>query len=223
MRINVFLASATRLSRRAADAAIRAGRVSINGQTAQLGLEVGPKDIVKLDGRIIDTGNKPVRTVMLNKPAGFVCSRDGQGSKTIYDILPAELHHLKPVGRLDKDSSGLILLTNDGQLANFLTHPRHQKKKIYNVTLNKALAAPDEMYINKGVKLEDGISKLDLAPLDKQRTLWQISMSEGRNRQIRRTFESLGYKVIGLHRSYFGPYKLDALKTGDWQDCQKML
>ena len=128
MRINQYVARATGLSRRKADAAIAQGRVAVNGQTTGVGTEVAATDAVTLDGHAIAISLQTI-TIMLNKPPGYVVSRAGQGSKTVYDLLPAEYRQLKPVGRLDKDSSGLLLLTNDGNLANELTHPRHAKTK----------------------------------------------------------------------------------------------
>lgn len=212
MRINKFVASATGLSRRAADVAISAGRVSVNGQPAHLGDDVAPDDIVALD-KLAITPSVKTQTVILNKPVGYVVSRNGQGSKTIYDLLPAELHSLKPVGRLDKDSSGLLLLTNDGQLANELTHPRHQKRKVYQVELAEPLQPLHHQMINDhGVNLADGLSRLQLERLRQgDDHAWQVTMSEGRNRQIRRTFQSLGYTVIKLHRTHFGNYNLSQL------------
>ena len=115
MRINKYVALATGMSRRAADRAIDEGRVQVNGQVPSAGQAVADSDSVTLDNSVITTDVK-IQTIMLNKPVGYVCSRDGQGSRTIYDLLPSELHHLKPVGRLDKNSSGLLLMTNDGQL-----------------------------------------------------------------------------------------------------------
>jgi 23S rRNA pseudouridine2605 synthase len=212
MRINKYVAQATGLSRRAADIAIQDGRVLVNGQKQELGYEVGLDDLVTLDNRSIFTTNVKSITIMLNKPIGYVCSRDGQGSKTIYDLLPAEYHQLKPVGRLDKDSSGLILLTNYGQLAHELTHPSFQKQKTYEIQLNKPLTEADKLHIEQGIQLEDGPSKLIL---NGQRKTWMVTMSEGRNRQIRRTFAAIGYKVAKLHRTRFGPFTLGDLTEGD--------
>src|SRR5690348_2303384 len=122
MRLNKYIALATGLSRRAADAAIAANRVTVNGHAPEMGQQVTDTDTVALDTKplkpVVDT-----TTVMLNKPTGYVSSRAGQGSRTVYDLLPPKLHTLKTVGRLDKESSGLLLLTNDGNLANQLTHP----------------------------------------------------------------------------------------------------
>jgi 23S rRNA pseudouridine2605 synthase len=218
MRLNKFIALATGLSRRAADAAIGEYRVGINGKTATVGTEVTEDDSVTLDGRTITPPVNRV-TIMLNKPAGYVVSRDGQGSDTVYDLLPFGYDRLKPVGRLDKDSSGLILLTNDGDLANELTHPRHQKQKIYEVTLDTALQPLHRQMISDyGVRLEDGLSKFELGRLQEGNDRkWKITMSEGRNRQIRRTFASLGYDIKKLHRVQFGVYTLNGLKPGEFE------
>lgn len=215
MRINKYLAQATGLSRRAADAAIGEGRVTVNGQTAETGSQVGEGDTITLDGRPITPAVKSI-TIMLSKPVGYVVSRAGQGSKTIYDLLPVKYHRLKPIGRLDKDSSGLLILTSDGDLANQLTHPRYAKTKVYEITLDKPLAPlPRQMISDHGVALDDGPSKLQLDRLiDTDDTQWQVTMSEGRNRQIRRTFSALGYTVTNLHRIQFGSYQLGSLESG---------
>jgi len=210
MRLNRYIALATGMSRRSADEIIAAGKVKVNNQLAQVGVEVASKDNVTLEGRLLILPSSAT-TIVLNKPVGYVCSRDGQGSKTIYDLLPTELHNLKPVGRLDKDSSGLLLLTNDGQLANELTHPKFTKQKVYKVELNRDIDDQDRQAIEEGIKLVDGISKLSLSGHTNK---WTVTMSEGRNRQIRRTFEALNYTVTGLHRTQFGPYKLSDLSIG---------
>jgi 23S rRNA pseudouridine2605 synthase len=207
MRINKFVAQATGLSRRAADAAIAKGRVKVNGTVPVEGQQVSASDVVTLDDRSITPVVKTL-TLILNKPVGYVVSRDGQGSPTIYDLLPAKYYGLKPVGRLDKDSSGLLVLTNDGQLAHELTHPSFQKEKVYQVELDKELQRADREAVEKGVKLEDGISALKLRGEGRK---WTITMSEGRNRQVRRTFSAKGYTVTKLHRTQFGPYTLNTL------------
>ncbi len=212
MRLNRFVALATGKSRRGADDLIAEHRIKVNDVIAQLGARLEPDDTVTLDGKSLVL--PATTTIMLHKPAGYVCSRDGQGSKTIYDLLPAELHNLNPVGRLDKDSTGLLLLTNDGELSQRLTHPSSQKEKVYQVELDKPLLSRDKAHMGKGVELNDGPSRLGLRGRDK---IWTITMTEGRNRQIRRTFEALGYKVIKLHRTNFGPYKLGRLKVGIYQ------
>jgi len=213
MRINQFVAQASGLSRRAADQAIQEGRVTINGRAALVGQEVTQLNSITLDGNALQL-QKAV-TIMLNKPAGYVTSRQGQGSKTIYELLPKQYRNLKPIGRLDKDSSGLLLLTNDGNQANRLTHPRYNKIKVYEVELNKPLASTDRQAILKGIQLDDGTSQLKLNQLSDDRH-WQVTMSEGRNRQIRRTFAALGYNVTHLHRTRFGDYELDKLQAGGY-------
>lgn len=219
MRLNKFIALATGLSRRAADQAIGDGRVAVNGLVAQKGTQVHPTDDIRLDEELLKIpGDKTL--VMVNKPRGYVCSRRGQGSRTIYDLLPGSLKQLKPVGRLDKDSTGLILLTNDGDLANKLTHPRFKKEKIYEIRLDKPLAPADQKRVLKGVQLEDGTSQFSkLAHLSG--LTYKVSLQEGRNRQIRRTFAALGYKVVRLHRTKFGVYELGGLKSGDFATAER--
>lgn len=234
MRINKFIAQATGMSRRAADTAIAEGRVLVNDKLPAIGYDTREDDVITLDGQPL-TGHRATLTIMFNKPAGYVVSRSGQGSKTIYDLLPPKYHHLKPVGRLDKDSSGLLLLTNDGSLANELTHPRYAKTKVYEVELDKPLTKEDKAIIEQGIQLKDGPSRLIVISsaseksrspsalptrsLGKPRddTQWIIKMTEGKNRQIRRTFAALGYTVTKLHRTQFGGYKLDAIPLGKYE------
>lgn len=208
------------MGRRAADEAIVQNRVRVNGALPSAGQQIADGDSVTLDGRVLTTPDPTATstTIMLYKPAGYVCSRDGQGSRTVYDLLPAEFQHLKTVGRLDKESSGLLLLTNDGQLAHQLTHPSFQKLKEYQVTLDKPLQALHHQMINDyGVMLEDGPSKLQLSRTAGNDLEWTVVMHEGRNRQIRRTFDSLGYTVQKLHRTKFGPFILPhQLKPGQY-------
>jgi 23S rRNA pseudouridine2605 synthase len=217
IRINKFVAQATGLSRRSSDKLIEQNKIFINGRSAQPGDQVDNKDKVEHDGKTLSL-TEQTTLIMLNKPAGYVSSRAGQGSHTIYNLLPKELHKLKTVGRLDKASTGLILLTDDGQLANRLTHPSYSKTKLYNVILDKDIAQKDfQIITGNGVKLFDGLSKLGLKELTNKKS-WQVSMSEGRNRQIRRTFSGLGYTVIGLHRVQFGEYSLHNLSTGKYKE-----
>lgn len=214
MRINQFIAAATGLSRREADTLIAAGRVKLNGQPAKLGMRLEPHDEVQLDDQVLTT--KDALYLVLNKPVGYVCSRAKQGkSPTIYELLPKQYQHLKPVGRLDKDSQGLMLMTNDGWLTQQLTHPSHQKIKRYEVGLNRPLNDSDASRLELGVMLEDGPSRLTLERVDSAQLL--ISMSEGRNRQIRRTFIALGYKVVKLKRVEFGKLKLYDLGEGEYK------
>ena len=235
------------MSRRAADAAIAAGKVTIDGQTAKIGdrLEISAAAAAILEAA--STQNTPVRSqksqnsldnlpkvcyngvpidwfytrryFALNKPVGYVCSRNAQarGVKTIYELLPDQYKALKTVGRLDKDSTGLILLTDDGDLAHQLTHPSFDKTKEYIVELDHALAPLHQQMISDfGINLDDGPSQLLLERLNDERTKFNITIHEGRNRQIRRTFAALGYQVKSLHRTTFGPYTLGDLASGKW-------
>lgn len=208
MRLNQYIARGLGLSRRQADELIAAGKVSLNKQPAKLGNDVREKDEVSVNGNIVNL--EPFKYLLLNKPVGYVCSRRQQGSiPTIYELIPPEYHHLKPVGRLDKDSSGILLLTDDGQLAQQLTHPKYQKVKVYEVKLNKEISPEDMARINNGIKLDDGTSNLQV---EKQGNSYKVTMHEGRNRQIRRTFDALDYKVVSLNRTVFGNLKLSDLQ-----------
>lgn len=214
MRINKFLAQNTGLSRRSVDNAIQAGRVELNHRPAVLGDKIDVEDEIRLDGRLVQAKTEST-TIMLNKPMGYVCSRNGQGSKTVYNLLPAKYQNLKTIGRLDKDSSGLVLLTNDGELSNRLAHPRYQKEKIYAVKLDKALAQIHKNQLLTGVELEDGLSKF-IKIKDCSNDIIEITLQEGRNRQIRRTLAALGYQVVKLHRISFGNFELSGLAEGKY-------
>lgn len=209
MRLNRLVAGRSGLSRRQADEAITAGRVKVGGQPGTLGQDVGPADPVTLDGEFLPS--QPLAYVVLNKPVGYVCSRRRQGSPTIYELLPDKWQQLQSVGRLDKDSSGLLLLTNDGLLAEKLSHPRYAKLKTYQVRLDKPLAAEAVARLSRGIKLRDGLSQLQLGGSDKS---WTVGLTEGRNRQIRRTFKALGYEVVALNRTAFGSLELGNLAAG---------
>lgn len=217
-RINRYLALQLGVSRREADDLVDSGSVTINGLTAQLGARVAASDTITVNGKSV-TGTTPFVYIAFHKPAGYVCSRRRQGdTPTIYELLPKEYHALKPVGRLDKNSSGIILLTNDGDFAHQMTHPSFYKKKTYEVELDTPLQPLHHQMISDfGVQLEDGTSQFELTrQRDDNDTKWTITMSEGRNRQIRRTFAALGYEVIALHRTAFGAYSLGAIKVGEY-------
>ena len=221
-RLNKHLALQLGIARREADELIEQGRVMINQRPAELGARVTASDEVLVDGKPL-TSSHQLQYLLFHKPVGYVCSRRAQGdSPTIYELLPKEYHHLKPVGRLDKDSSGLLLLTNDGDFAYEMTHPKFQKVKVYEVGLDQPLAPLHQQMISDfGVMLPDGKSQFELERLDDSRTTWRITMKEGRNRQIRRTFAALGYTVIKLHRTHFGRYSLDLLEAGKFKPVKK--
>ena len=209
-RLNKFLALQLGISRRQADELISSGKISISGKKAELGARFLDSDEIKLGDKVISSKKQEFIYLLMNKPRGYVCSRKKQGeNETIYAILPKKYHNLKPVGRLDKNSSGLLLLTNDGDFAFRMTHPKFRKVKEYLVELDTSLAPlHQQMIADFGINLPDGKSQLGLERLDDERKKWKVSMSEGRNRQIRRTFAAVGYEVCELHRMVFGAYFL---------------
>ncbi|HEY5268601.1 MAG TPA: pseudouridine synthase [Candidatus Saccharimonadales bacterium] len=214
MRINRFVAHATGLGRRKSDRLIVDKQITINGLPANLGQQVTSNDTVKYGSKVIELPQNHT-TILLNKPVGYVCSRDGQGSRTIYDLMPSEYKQLKSVGRLDKDSSGLILLTDDGLLAQKLSHPSSNKEKIYEVKLRRELTTDEIHQLQSGqIRLDKKPSVLKIKNL--KSNLYQVTILEGRNRQIRRTFDKLDISVISLNRIQFGQYKLQDLKNKSW-------
>jgi pseudouridylate synthase len=218
-RLNKFVALSLGVSRRKADELIEKGKIIVDGQPARLGQQISEVNHVSYNSNPLKIQYKKI--IALNKPVGYLCSRASQGGvPTIYKLLPKSLHHLKPVGRLDKDSSGLILLTNDGDFAHQMTHPSFYKIKRYLVTLDQPLQPLHRQMINDfGVQLPDGPSRLTLERQhDGDDRRWIVQMSEGRNRQIRRTFAALGYTVAKLHRTDFGSYSLGSLKKGQWKE-----
>ena len=223
-RLNKYLALQLGISRREADNLINTGVVTINDKPAVMGSRTVPSDIIAIAGTPLPTKTVAYRYILFNKPVGYVCSRKKQGdSDTIYTLLPPEMHSLKPVGRLDRNSSGILLLTNDGDFAQRMTHPKYQKTKVYHARLDRDLEPLHQQMISDfGVDLEDGRSQLFLERRSNtSRREWQVTMHEGRNRQIRRTFAALGYVVTRLHRTTFGPYTLDDLQSGTYSQTNR--
>lgn len=222
VRLNKFLAERLGLSRREADDAIADGAVEVDGHPAVLGERIDKNSKVCYNKKMVPFEAEYIY-LLLNKPVGYVCSRKQQGeAPTIYALLPEKYQNLKTVGRLDADSSGVILLTNDGDLAFQLTHPKFLKSKEYEVELDRALEPlHQQMIADFGLDLPDGKSKLFLAKLDEGRRKWRVEMSEGRNRQIRRTFVAVGYRVVALERKRFGEYELGDLRVGEFRKIAK--
>lgn len=219
-RLNKYLALQLGISRREADVLIDTQMVEINNRPIALGARVRAGDTVTVAGKPISSTIEPYVYIAFHKPVNYVCSRKPQGaSPTIYEILPRHYHKLKPVGRLDRNSSGLLLLTNDGDFAYRMTHPKFLKTKVYHLRLDHDLEPLHQQMISDfGIQLEDGRSQLTLAKLrDERRDEWEVTMSEGRNRQIRRTFAALGYTVKHLHRIQFGEFSLGNLKRGEYK------
>ena len=219
MRLNRFLAQSGLCSRREADDFITAGLVTVNGQiVTQLGTKVLPTDEVKFnDSRV--QGEKKVYLV-LNKPKGYVTSLDDpHADKTVMELVKdACTERIYPVGRLDKNSVGLLLFTNDGDLTRQLTHPSFQKKKIYQVSLDKPLTKADMEQIAQGITLEDGeIYADEIAYVKEDKTEVGIEIHSGRNRIVRRIFEHMGYAVKKLDRVYYAGLSKKNLKRGQWR------
>lgn len=216
MRINRFVAMASGMSRRAADTAVADGRITVNGALAGMGWIVGDDDKVALDGAIISLPAAHTY-LMFNKPVGYVTSRAQQGSApTIYEILPAKYHNLRAAGRLDRDSCGLLILSDDGDYVYLLTHPSQHKLKTYRLRLARALTADDIARLKRGVELEDGLSRIDVVDVDGR---WvTVQLGEGRNRQVRRTLGAIGAGVITLQRVAMGGLRLGDLPEGQWRE-----
>ena len=221
LRLQVFLARAGLTSRRGGEDMIRDGRVRVNGERAELGSKVMEgRDVVTVDGRRI-VMQKP-EWIALHKPKGYVSTRDDpEGRRTVYDLLPAELHHLFHVGRLDRDSTGLLLLTNDGETANLLLHPRYGTTKEYLATVEGEPAPQTLRRLVKGVELEDGIahavSAQSLGEMDDGYFEIRLTMREGRRREVRRMLEAVGHRVRRLFRRTFGPIEVGRLRSGHWR------
>lgn len=220
IRLNKFLANAGICSRRDADKYIEAGVVSVNGEiVTELGTRVMRTDEVRFHDEPVKIEKKVY--VLLNKPKGFVTtSEDPQNRKTVMDLVKnACPERIYPIGRLDRNTTGVLLLTNDGELATRLTHPKFLKKKIYHVFLDKSLSAGDMKKIADGIMLEDGEIKADdiqyTSDTDKKQV--GIEIHSGRNRIVRRIFESLGYHVIKLDRVFFAGLTKKNVKRGDWR------
>jgi len=217
-RLNKYIASSGLCSRRKADELIENGSVMVNGKKiTELGFSVQPKDKVFVDGKIIH----PVKHEYYRfyKPAGYITTADDEnGRKTIYDLIPENLHHLKPVGRLDKDSTGLIILTNDGDLINELTHPSVKVPKLYRVSINGKISQNDIDKMYKGIEIEPGkiaYAEVDVLDIDNTHTVMEVMLYQGLNRQIRKMFEYLGFEVLTLKRIQHATLNLDGLKRGD--------
>ena len=222
MRLNKFIANSGVCSRRQADELISAGKIKINGNVVtELGYQLNKRDQVTMGGKKIEIRRKQVY-ILLNKPKGYITTtKDPQERKTVMELVKnATQERVYPVGRLDRNSSGLLILTNDGDLTNDLLHPSKKIKKIYAVGLNKTLSKGDYIKITtEGVQLEDGLATVDeLAYTDtKDLTKLGVSIHSGRNRIIRRMFESLGYEVIKLDRVMFGMLTKKDIPSGKWR------
>ena len=220
IRLNRYLANAGVCSRREADTFITAGIVRVNGEVVtELGTKVKRSDSVMFHDQPVNIEKKVY--VLLNKTKDYVTtSDDPQNRKTVMDLVKGACRErIYPVGRLDRNTTGVLLLTNDGDLATKLTHPQYLKKKIYHVYLNKALTAADMRLIADGITLEDGDIKADAIEYTSETDKKQVGIEihSGRNRIVRRIFENLGYRVLKLDRVYFAGLTKKNVRRGDWR------
>ncbi len=220
IRLNKFMANAGLCSRREADELIQKGVIKVNGEpVTELGVKITPKDIVEYNDKVVSAEKKCY--ILLNKPKDCVTtSEDPNGRKTVMDLVKGACQErIYPVGRLDRNTTGVLLLTNDGDLASKLTHPKYVKKKIYQVWTDKPISEEDMQHIADGVELEDGPIHADavsyVSPTDRKQA--GIEIHSGRNRVVRRIFEALGYHVVKLDRVYFAGLTKKNLTRGRWR------
>ena len=217
MRLNAYLARAGVASRRKADALIKAGRVTVNGQLGQLNTFVENTDRVELDGR--EVAKQRLAHLLLHKPAGVVTTADDpQGRPTVVELVPSE-PRVVPVGRLDADTTGALLLTNDGQLSHRLAHPRYGVEKTYVAEVEGEPSDETIAQLEGGVELGDGRT----APAKARRLgphTVELTIHEGRNRQVRRMLDAVGHSVTRLHRSGYAGLTLEGLEPGQWRELE---
>ena len=219
-RLHKILASAGVASRRKAEQLIAEGRVQVNGETASVGDFADPEtDDIVADGNQVSAEQK--RYLLLNKPTGFVTTvSDPHGRPTVMDLVGVR-ERVYPIGRLDTDTEGLLLLTNDGNFSQRMAHPRFEIEKTYRAELSKPLSAEGEMLLTRGIRLEDGpTAPAKLQIVSNRRRRVDITIHEGRNRIVRRMFESVGSPVIKLRRIRFGSLSLDDVPKGQWRDIK---
>ena len=217
MRLNAYLARAGVASRRGADELVKAGRVTVNGEPGQLNTFVQSRDRVRVDGELVAL--QRLTYLLLNKPAGVVTTaRDPQRRRTVVELVLPE-PRVVPVGRLDADTTGALLLTNDGQLAHRLAHPRYGVEKVYEAEVEGAPTDEALAALAGGVELEDGRT----APARVRRLTpdrIELAIHEGRNRQVRRMLEAVGHPVRALHRSAYAGLTLEGLEPGAWRELE---
>jgi 23S rRNA pseudouridine2605 synthase len=220
VRINKYIASAEDISRRKADDLIKESKVKLNGKiVTEPGISVKTKDKVEVCGRLIKV--QPKKYIKFYKPSGYITTKkDENDRKTIYDLIPAQFQHLKSVGRLDRNSTGLLILTNDGELIQNLTHPKIKIPKVYHVTLEGKLNPNDLVPFQKGIELEPGkVAFADTAILErtKDKTLVEITLYQGYNRQIRRMADFIEHPVVSLKRVSHANITISGLERGKFK------
>ncbi len=218
MRLNAYLARAGVASRRRADDLIREGRVRVNGEVGQLNTVVGRRDVVDVDGERVDS--QPLTYVLLHKPAGVVTTaRDPQGRRTVVDLVPTT-PRVVPVGRLDADTTGALLLTNDGDLAHRLAHPRYGVPKVYDAYVVGRPTEAELARLRDGIELDDGVTapaSVRVLEEGAASSCLEVTLHEGRKHQIKRMCEAVGHPVRGLHRRGYAGLDLAGLEPGRWR------
>lgn len=223
VRVQKYIADCGVCSRRAAEALIEEGRVTINGETAHLGDKTDGSDLIRIDGKVIKPRTNQKVTIMLYKPRGYITTmKDEQGRKCVADLIAKERLRLYPVGRLDKDSEGLLLLTNDGDLANKLTHPANHIPKTYRVIVSGALNREHIKAFENGIYIEeDGYTTrsadLEILEVKPDRTVFYLTLYEGKNREIRKMCEALGLEVLRLKRDKIADLSIGTLRAGQYR------
>lgn len=224
-RVQKVMAARGLCSRRAAEAIILEGRVKVNGRPVSLGDSMDPdRDVINVDGTsYYPEKKKKYRYILLYKPRGYlITAKDDRGRRTVMDLLGDVNERVYPVGRLDKDSEGLLLLTNDGEFANLITHPGAGVSKLYRTSVRPVASEEQIAQLASGVTLDDGSRTMPASVRvigeEPNRSVLEISIKEGKNRQIRRMCEAVGLQVIRLRRTSVGPIKLGMQKPGTWRD-----
>lgn len=220
VRLNKYIASCGYCSRRKADELIENGKVYVNGKpVTEQGISITNKDKISIGGKIIKP--ETLTYIRYYKPAGYITTmNDEKGRKTIYDILPEEVSNLKPIGRLDKDSTGLLILTNDGDFINEFAHPSVKVPKIYRVCAKGKMNLNDLVLMEKGIEIEKGqiaYAQARIIEFEEKNTVLEIMLTQGLNRQIRKMLDFLGHGVISLKRISMGPVDLEGLKKGQFK------
>jgi 23S rRNA pseudouridine2605 synthase len=226
MRLNKFLSHAGVASRRKCDEYIESGKVQINGKKiTDFSYQVQSDDMVLCDRRLVENSNERL-VYLLNKPKGYICTnQDTHDRKKVVDLLPSN-NRLFTIGRLDRDTTGAILVTNDGDLANQLMHPRFKKEKIYLAETKDDIEDKLLPELSKGIKLEKGeFAKGQIKRLDryKGRILWEVILTEGKNREVKRIFENFGTNIVSLHRHSFAGLNVNNLKIGKYRQLNSKI
>ena len=224
MRLNKFLAACGIASRRDCDKLIAEGRVCVNGKAAVLGVDVSDSDCVTVDGRQVTL--KKNEYYLLNKPKGYLSTvSDEKGGRTVLDLMPDTVGRIYPVGRLDYDSEGLLILTTDGELAQRLTHPSNEVPKTYLVKIEGTLKESDLNPLRSGIEIEGGYvtkkCKAHIVETNKQYTKIHMTITEGKNREIRKMFAAIGREVVLLKRIKVGELTLRGLDRGSWRKLSR--